>query len=138
MSSPAVNLVSLERAVKAYGQRPLLDGVSAGVAAGDRIGVVGRNGAGKSTLLSVLAGTETPDSGRVTRTRGLRIAVLAQRTELTGTVASNVVGDLPEHAWAANPRTRSALAALLPGIDLAGPAGGCPAASHAGLRWPRC
>jgi ATP-binding cassette subfamily F protein uup len=122
MSSPAVNLVNLERAVKAYGQRPLLDGVSAGVAAGDRIGIVGRNGAGKSTLLSVLAGTEALDSGRATRTRGLRTGVLAQRTELTGTVASNVVGDLPEHAWAANPRTRSVLAALLPGIDLAGPA----------------
>ena len=122
MSSPAVNLVNLERAVKAYGQRPLLDGVSAGVAAGDRIGIVGRNGAGKSTLLSVLAGTEAPDSGRVTRIRGLRIGMLAQRTELTGTVASNVVGDLPEHAWAANPRTRSALAALLPGIDLGGAA----------------
>jgi ATP-binding cassette subfamily F protein uup len=122
MSSPAVNLVNLERAVKAYGQRPLLAGVSAGVAAGDRIGIVGRNGAGKSTLLSVLAGTEALDSGRATRTRGLRTGVLAQRTELTGTVASNVVGDLPEHAWAANPRTRSVLAALLPGIDLAGPA----------------
>jgi ATP-binding cassette subfamily F protein uup len=123
MSSPAVNLVNLERAVKAYGQRPLLDGVSAGVAAGDRIGIVGRNGAGKTTLLSVLAGTEAPDSGRVTRTRGLRIGMLAQRTALTGTVAANVVGDLPEHAWAANPQTRSVLAALLPGIDLAGPAG---------------
>jgi len=122
MSSPAVNLVNLERAVKAYGQRPLLDRVSAGVAAGDRIGIVGRNGAGKSTLLSVLAGTEALDSGRATRTRGLRTGVLAQRTALTGTVASNVVGDLPEHAWAANLRTRSVLAALLPGIDLAGPA----------------
>jgi ATP-binding cassette subfamily F protein uup len=122
MSSPAVNLVNLERAVKAYGQRPLLDGVSAGVAAGDRIGIVGRNGAGKSTLLSVLAGTEALDSGRATRTRGLRIGTLAQRTELTGTVASNVVGDLPMHAWAANPRTRSVLNALLPGIDLAGQA----------------
>ncbi|MGI8448811.1 MAG: ABC-F family ATP-binding cassette domain-containing protein [Streptosporangiaceae bacterium] len=123
MSSPAVNLVNLERVVKAYGQRPLLDGVSAGVAVGDRIGIVGRNGAGKSTLLAVLAGTEALDSGRATRSRGLRTGVLAQRTELTGTVASNVVGDLPEHAWAANPRTRSVLAALLPGIDLAGPAG---------------
>ena len=122
MSSPAVNLVNLERAVKAYGQRPLLDGVSGGVAAGDRIGIVGRNGAGKSTLLSVLAGTAELDAGRATRTRGLRTGVLAQRSELTGTVASVVVGDLPEHAWAANPRTRSVLAALLPGIDLAAPA----------------
>ena len=122
MNTPAVNLVNLERAVKAYGQRPLLDGVSAGVAVGDRIGIVGRNGAGKSTLLSVLAGTAELDSGRATRTRGLRTGVLAQRSELTGTVASVVVGDLPEHAWAANPRTRSVLAALLPGIDLAAPA----------------
>ncbi len=122
MSTPAVNLVNLERAVKAYGQRPLLDGVSAGVAAGDRIGIVGRNGAGKSTLLSVLAGTEALDSGRATRARGLRTGVVAQRSTLTGTVASIVVGDLPEHAWAANPRTRSVLAALLAGIDLGGPA----------------
>jgi ATP-binding cassette subfamily F protein uup len=122
VSTPQANLVNLERAVKAYGQHPLLDGVSAGVAAGDRIGIVGRNGAGKSTLLAVLAGTEALDSGRATRTRGLRTGVLAQRSELTGTVASIVVGDLPEHAWAASPRTRSVLAALLPGMDLAGPA----------------
>jgi ATP-binding cassette subfamily F protein uup len=122
VSTPQANLVNLERAVKAYGQRPLLDGVSAGVAAGDRIGIVGRNGAGKSTLLAVLAGTEALDSGRATRTRGLRIGALGQRSELTGTVASIVVGDLPEHAWAASPRTRSVLAALLPGVDLGSPA----------------
>jgi len=117
------NLVNLERAVKAYGERPLLDGVSAGVAAGDRIGIVGRNGAGKSTLLAVLAGREPLDSGRATRARDVRIGVLAQRSELTGTVHDVVLGDTPEHVWAANPRTRSILAALLPGMDLAEPAG---------------
>ena len=117
-----MNLVSLERAVKGYGQRLLLDEVSAGVAEGDRIGVVGRNGAGKSTLLAVLAGTEDLDSGRATRSRGLRTGALAQRSELTGTVASVVLGDLPEHVWAANPRTRSILGALLAGIDLDAPA----------------
>ncbi len=116
------NLVNLERAVKAYGERPLLDGVSAGVAAGDRIGIVGRNGAGKSTLLAVLAGREPLDSGRATRTRDLRIGMLGQRSELAGTVHSVVLGDTPEHVWAANPRTRSVLAALLPGVNLAEPA----------------
>ncbi len=113
-----MNLVNLERAVKGFGQRLLLDGVSAGVAAGDRIGVVGRNGAGKSTLLAILAGAESPDGGRVTRTRDLRIGALSQHDDLTGTVRELVVGDRPEHVWAASPRNRAVLAALLPGIEL--------------------
>jgi ATP-binding cassette subfamily F protein uup len=112
-----VNLVSLEKAVKGFGQRMLLDGVSAGVAAGERIGVVGRNGTGKSTLLAVLAGTEQLDDGRVTRGRGLRIGHLPQHDRLTGTVGALVTGGRPEHVWAGDPRTRSTIAALLPGID---------------------
>jgi ATP-binding cassette subfamily F protein uup len=116
-----VNLVNLEQAVKGYGQRLLLDRVSGGVAAGDRIGVVGRNGAGKSTLLALLAGTEPQDSGRVTRTRDLRIGALTQHDNLTGPVGKLVLGDLPEHVWAANPGTRAVMTALLPGIDLSSP-----------------
>ena len=114
-----MNLVNLEKVVKGYGQRLLLNGVSAGVAAGERVGVVGRNGAGKSTLLALLAGVERPDSGRVTRARDLRIGHLAQQDRLTGTVGDLVTGGRPEHAWAGDPRTRSAVAALLPGIDFA-------------------
>jgi ATP-binding cassette subfamily F protein uup len=114
-----VNLVNLEKVVKGYGQRLLLNGVSAGVAAGERVGVVGRNGAGKSTLLALLAGVERPDSGRVTRARDLRIGHLAQQDRLAGTVGDLVTGGRPEHVWAGDPRTRSAVAALLPGIDFA-------------------
>ena len=114
-----MNLVNLEKVVKGYGQRLLLDGVSAGVAAAERVGVVGRNGAGKSTLLALLAGTEQPDSGRVTRARDLRIGHLAQQDRLTGMVGDLVTGGRPEHVWAGDPRTRSAVAALLPGIDFA-------------------
>jgi ABC transport system ATP-binding/permease protein len=114
-----VNLVNLEKVVKGYGQRLLLDGVSAGVAAGERVGVVGRNGVGKSTLLALLAGVEQPDSGRVTHARGLRIGHLAQQDRLAGTVGDLVTGGRPEHVWAGDPRTRSAVAALLPGIDFA-------------------
>jgi ABC transport system ATP-binding/permease protein len=114
-----VNLVNLEKVVKGYGQRLLLDEVSAGVAAGERVGVVGRNGAGKSTLLALMAGTAQPDSGRVTRARDLRIGHLAQQDRLAGTVGDLVTGGRPEHVWAGDPRTRSAVAALLPGIDFA-------------------
>jgi ATP-binding cassette subfamily F protein uup len=112
-----VNLVNLETVVKSFGHRVLLDGVSAGVATGDSVGLVGRNGTGKSTLLGLLAGTEQPDSGRVTRARDLRIGHLPQTDRLAGTVAQLVVGDRPEHVWAGDPRVRSVIAALLPGID---------------------
>src|SRR5689334_22135697 len=43
-----------------------MDDVSFRVAAGDRIGLVGRNGAGKTTLTRILAGEGLPASGTVT------------------------------------------------------------------------
>lgn len=50
------------------GARLLLEHVQLRVAAGDRVGLVGRNGAGKTTLTKVLAGEAQATSGTVTRT----------------------------------------------------------------------
>ncbi|WP_084960493.1 ABC-F family ATP-binding cassette domain-containing protein [Thermoactinospora rubra] len=50
------------------GARMLLSGITAHIAPGDRVGLVGRNGAGKTTLLKVLAGQAAPAAGAVTRT----------------------------------------------------------------------
>uniref|UniRef100_UPI002931C083 ATP-binding cassette domain-containing protein n=1 Tax=Clavibacter michiganensis TaxID=28447 RepID=UPI002931C083 len=49
------------------GARVLMSDVSFRVAAGDKIGLVGRNGAGKTTLTKVLAGDVLASEGRVTR-----------------------------------------------------------------------
>ncbi|MFJ9846190.1 ribosomal protection-like ABC-F family protein [Kitasatospora sp. NPDC101155] len=49
------------------GARVLIESASFKVAAGDRIGLVGRNGAGKTTLTKVLAGEGLPAAGTVTR-----------------------------------------------------------------------
>jgi ABC transport system ATP-binding/permease protein len=126
-----MNLISLEKAAKAYAHRTLLDSVSLGVSAGDRIGVVGRNGAGKSTLLALLAGTAVPDEGRVARAAGLRIGYLPQQDQLTGTVGEIVFGRGWQAAgsasWEADPRARAIMAELLPGVGLdvaAGPLSG--------------
>jgi ABC transport system ATP-binding/permease protein len=120
-----VNLVNLERARLAFGTRVLLDDVSLGVAAGDRIGVVGRNGGGKSTLLRVLAARQDVDSGRVTHTGGLGVAVLGQDDELdpTHTVRQAVVGDRADHEWAGDARVRDVVSGLLGGLDAAGVGG---------------
>jgi ABC transport system ATP-binding/permease protein len=115
---PAPNLVNLEQASKAYAEHVLLDRVSLGVSAGQRIGVVGRNGAGKTTLLSALAGCARLDSGRATRGRDVTIGYLPQAEQLTGTVGAVVFGDMAEHEWAADPRRRAVVAGLLGGIDV--------------------
>ncbi|WP_016697057.1 ABC-F family ATP-binding cassette domain-containing protein [Actinoalloteichus spitiensis] len=112
-----VNLVNLEDVSKSHGVRTLLDHVSLGVSRGERVGVVGLNGGGKTTLLEVLAGSEPPDSGRVSHVSDLRMAVVTQRTELaeTSTIRQAVlepVGFAAEHEWAADPRVRSVLNGL--------------------------
>ncbi|HEY0639477.1 MAG TPA: ABC-F family ATP-binding cassette domain-containing protein, partial [Pseudonocardiaceae bacterium] len=114
---PPANLVNLETVGKSYGVRPLLAGVSLGVGASDRIGVLGVNGGGKTTLLEVMAGIEPPDSGRVSHARSLRMAVVTQRDELPG---GATVGDVAlarwrggaVHEWAADRHVRSVLDGL--------------------------
>jgi ABC transport system ATP-binding/permease protein len=114
------NLVNLERVSKSYGVRPLLSDVSLGIAAGERVGIVGRNGDGKTTLLEVLSGIEEPDGGRVSRQRGLLIGYLHQGDELedTHTVREAVLAGRSDHEWAADPRTREVVEVLLAGVEL--------------------
>jgi len=112
-----VNLLNLESVSKAFDIRPLLDGVSLGVAQGERIGIVGRNGDGKSTLLKIMAGTLAPDAGRVAKSNAVQIGILSQADNaLPGsTVREVVLGDLPIHEWASNSRIREVLQGLFGG-----------------------
>ncbi|HEY7528494.1 MAG TPA: ABC-F family ATP-binding cassette domain-containing protein [Candidatus Deferrimicrobiaceae bacterium] len=81
---------------KAYGKQTLFDGVSFQVAAGERVGVVGRNGHGKSTLFRILLGEEAPDEGTVSAPSGYRIGHLAQHLRFRHrTVLEEAVSALP-------------------------------------------
>ncbi len=113
------HLLGAEALQLEFPTRIIFDSVSLGVDEGDRIGVVGRNGDGKSSLLAMLAGRFEPNGGRVTVRRGVTVGVLDQGDTLDDddTVASAVVGDLPEHEWAGDPRVRDVTAGLLAGFD---------------------
>ena len=114
------NLLNLERVSKAYGVRPLLTDVSLGISAGERIGIVGRNGDGKTTLLNLMAGRVTPDSGRVSQSRGLHIGYLDQRDLLddTHSVREVVLAGKADHVWAGDARTREVVEVLLADVAL--------------------
>ena len=117
---PVRNLVSLQDVWKGYGSRSVLEGVSLGISAGERIGVVGRNGDGKSTLLQTIAGTISPDTGLVTHTGNLDLKSIAQVDDLddTTTIRQELVGGRSDHEWAADPRFREVLAGLLGGVEM--------------------
>ena len=73
---------------------PVLRDVEWRIAPGERTGIVGANGAGKSTLLGLIAGTITPDSGRVKRGKTVRLAMLDQQAGELVEIADDLVRDV--------------------------------------------
>jgi len=73
-------LLTVEEISKQYGLKTLFSNVSFGIDERDKVGIIGINGSGKSTLLKILAGVETPDSGKVMRTRQKRVSWLPQES----------------------------------------------------------
>ena len=76
--------LTLANAHLAFGHVPLLDGADFSLAAGERVGLIGRNGTGKSSLLRILAGLDQPDDGTLHRQQGLVTAYVPQEPELQG------------------------------------------------------
>lgn len=64
-------MITLDRVCKSYrtleADRVILRHASLSLPEGCGLGVLGGNGAGKSTLIRLLAGTELPDAGRISR-----------------------------------------------------------------------
>lgn len=75
-------LLSANEIRLAYSYQNLLDGVTLAVAAGEKVGLVGRNGCGKTSLLKILTGESQPDSGEISLRRGIRTGYLPQEFEL--------------------------------------------------------
>ncbi|GAA2024119.1 ABC-F family ATP-binding cassette domain-containing protein [Nocardiopsis rhodophaea] len=87
---------------KSYGSLEIFSGVDLAIDRGSRVVILGLNGAGKTTLLRLLAGVESPDTGRVIEGHGLRLGYYAQEHETLDpgrSVLENMMSaapDLPE------------------------------------------
>jgi ATP-binding cassette subfamily F protein 3 len=58
--------------------RLILDGATAAIPAGHKVGLVGRNGSGKTTLLKLVTGALSPETGTVSVARRARVGSVAQ------------------------------------------------------------
>jgi ATP-binding cassette subfamily F protein 3 len=58
--------------------RLILDGASATIPYGHKVGLVGRNGTGKTTLLKLILGELSPETGGIETARGHRLGHVAQ------------------------------------------------------------
>ncbi|MDX5448927.1 MAG: ABC-F family ATP-binding cassette domain-containing protein [Bacteroidota bacterium] len=73
-----MNVLSVEGLAKSYGNKVLFRDLQFGIQQGEKVALVAKNGTGKTSLLRILAGTDTPDAGRVVYRKDLRVRYLDQ------------------------------------------------------------
>lgn len=75
-------LLQGENLSKRWGDTMLFENISFTIFEGRKVGLIAKNGTGKSTLLDLLAGRETPDSGKITVTNDIKIGYFEQIPKL--------------------------------------------------------
>ncbi|MEZ5751109.1 MAG: ATP-binding cassette domain-containing protein [Paracoccaceae bacterium] len=65
--------------------RPLIEGASARIPTGHKVGLVGRNGSGKTTLFRLIRGELTPEGGAITLPNRAKIGGVAQEVPSSAT-----------------------------------------------------
>ncbi len=60
-----MSFLSIANLAKAFGGKPVLEGLTLGIEKGEILALLGPSGSGKTTALRLLAGFETPDHGRI-------------------------------------------------------------------------
>lgn len=78
----ALIYLQAENVNKSFGDLEVLSDVSLSLFQNQRTALVARNGTGKSTLLNILAGYDTPDSGKVILRNDISVGYLPQEPQL--------------------------------------------------------
>ena len=132
---PAIEAVDLTRALPLGGESvPILKGVSFTVDPGEWIALTGPSGSGKSTLLGILAGLDSPTSGRIVldgtdvtrlgeramaRLRNRKIGVVFQSFNLIPSLTAQENVEAPLYVGPSRSRARDAAREVLALVGLA-------------------
>ncbi|MDF1484397.1 ATP-binding cassette domain-containing protein [Ramlibacter sp. H39-3-26] len=84
-------MITLKNVILRRSAKVLLDGASATINPGEKVGLVGRNGAGKSTLFALFNGTLHEDGGDFSIPKQWRMAQVAQNMPETDESATQFV-----------------------------------------------
>lgn len=84
-------MISLQDLTIMRGSKVLIEGASATVLSGQKVGIIGRNGCGKSTLFAAIQGEVAPEQGSIGVPKNLKIATVAQKTPALSTSALDYV-----------------------------------------------
>ncbi|WP_081212353.1 ABC-F family ATP-binding cassette domain-containing protein [Salegentibacter sediminis] len=77
-----MNYLSVENIAKSYGELQLFNNISFGINEGQKVGFIAKNGSGKTSLLNILAGSDSPDEGKVVYRKNITVAFLGQEPNL--------------------------------------------------------
>jgi putative ABC transport system ATP-binding protein len=126
---PAIEAIDLTRALPLGGESvPILKGVSFTVDPGEWIALTGPSGSGKSTLLGILAGLDSPSSGRIVlegidvtrlgeramaRLRNRKIGVVFQSFNLIPSLTAQENVEAPLYVGSSRSRARDAAREVL-------------------------
>ena len=73
-----MNYLSAENISRNLGERWLFKNLFFGLQKGEKVALIGKNGTGKTTLMESLMGMQTPDEGKISIRKGIRVGYLPQ------------------------------------------------------------
>lgn len=90
-----MHIIQIDRLTINHAGREIFRDLSWAIGDHDRVGLIGPNGVGKSSLFRAIMGLVTPDSGAITRQRGVRAGYLPQEVTLPPGALLDVAFSMP-------------------------------------------